>query len=337
MSQLEYYGQDPRAILPHQAGLKAWGIVLIIFGASAGLFAVLALVSAAVLSSNLVPKANQQDPLALLAGVGVYVVAAAFLISMGIGSLKGRRWVRPLMMIATSLTISSGVIAVVPLVLGIIRYVQHPAAKPAAAPALPFDPILLGFAFGGCFVLVLMVILPVSLLWFYGRATVQSTLDLTDPRRYWTDRCPLPVLGWSIACVIGGVTLLSYALHGIFPCFTIVLVGVPAYAVILMLASMAIIGGILSYFQNLLGWLISFTAALVLSASFIIFSFLGNQRMYIDLTLQKLPAASRVAAEPFAGYGMIGPVLMYLAAVVYAIWLRARFKTTAVVPAFPAA
>jgi hypothetical protein len=333
MSQIDYYyGQNPQVLLPHQGGLKAWGIVLIVFGALSALFAVLALAFVVMITSNMVPRAQRQDPLALLAGVGVYAVAAVVLIWLGIGSLKGQRWVRPLVIVANSLIISSAVISLIPLSLSIFRVMQ----RPPQATSLAANAALLGLAGGGCFAVCFMIGLPAGMLWFYSRSSVQITLDVLDPHRHWTDRCPLPVLGWAVTCVILGVMFAASALHGIFPCFNAVLAGTAAYTAIAAMSACLIVGGILSYLQNPVGWLISIAAVIVLAASYDTFFFLGDQHLLMNLTLRNLPIASRRAAEPFAGYSVISPALMYIAATAYAVWIRRRFREPVAVPDFPA-
>jgi hypothetical protein len=224
------------------------------------------------------------------------------------------------------------------MVLGIIHYELHPLAKPIAAPAMPFDPLIIGFAFGGCFALLLLVGLPLVLLRFYARSSVQTTLDLMDPHPYWTDRCPLPVLGWAIACVVGGIGFASSAIYQVFPFFTSMLTGSPADAAILCLSLMLIVGGVLSYRQNPLGGLMTMAAFIVLAASFSTFAVLGDHHKYLDQIFRTMPAAQRQTAEQFAGNGLMGFVsaaLMYGAAVVFGLVFRSRFGQKVNAPAFP--
>ena len=85
MSQLNYYGADPRVALPHRGGLVAWGIVLIVLGGLAVLLTVFSLVFAIAMAANLIPGIKGQSPATFFVAIPVYTVAR------GLSNLDGHR------------------------------------------------------------------------------------------------------------------------------------------------------------------------------------------------------------------------------------------------------
>jgi hypothetical protein len=61
------------------------------------------------------------------------------------------------------------------------------------------------FAIG--FNFVLMVVLPGLLVLFYGSKDVKATVERRDTRPRWTDRCPLPVLAFSLLAGCAAVSI----------------------------------------------------------------------------------------------------------------------------------
>ena len=335
MSQIPYYSPDPIQHLPHRSGLAAWGVTLIVFGSLAGLFGLIALLSAIAFISGLFPNPGGQSPSNFIVLIGIYAVAAVALIWLGIGSRRGRRWVRPLMIVGTLLVAIGGLSSLAALVMQVVSLTRHPPAATSATPGLPasFLPITMGI--GGCFVFVLAEILPLIMLWFYARPSVQETLDILDPHPRWTDRCPLRILAWCGACFLMGLGLLALVFKPCLPFFTAILVGLPAIAVALVLTILMLAGVYLCYKQNTIGWAMTFIGTLVLAASNITFALVGDHKLYFSLAMKNLPPASRDMAERMAANLWIAPGITYLAALLYALWLLKRFKEPVTPPLFP--
>jgi len=183
-------------------------------------------------------------------------------------------------------------------------------------------------ASSGCAVFLFMGVLPLVLLWFYGQPSLKATLEVMDPQPRWTDRCPLPVHVWSVACLMLAFQLLSLAATAVFPFFNSVLAGVSADVVALTLAALFIIGAVLCFNLSKVGWLMTFVATLFLAGSYVTFSLIGDRDVYIDQILQSyhLPKASQVFAEQMSRAGWIGPAIMYGLAICYVLWLWKQFK-----------
>jgi hypothetical protein len=332
MSQLDYYGQDPLNNLPHRGGLAGWGITMIIFGSLSALMALVAVGSAIVFSMGIVPNAQGQSPVTMLVGGGVYVVAAVVLIWLGIGSRQGKRWVRPLVIAGASMTAVSGLASLTPLIIGTISLARHPSTRPAAPGLPPYFEVMI-LACGGVFVLLLTEVLPIIMLWFYGRKSVQDTLDQTDPNPRWTDRCPLPVLTWCLACALLGFGLMFAAVKGVFPFYNAVLVGLPAYITTAALGIMLLCGGILCFRMNPIGLVLSLIVSLILASSYGTFVFLGNTQVYLDMMFAHMPKASRDMAERMGTNPALAPAVIHIISVGYVLYLWRYFKAPTPTPA----
>jgi hypothetical protein len=336
MSRLEYYRQDPYEHLPHRGGLVAWGITLMVFGIIAGLIAFVILGLSAVSFMGIIPSFPVQSSAGLLMGVAIYGFASVALIWLGIGSRSGRRWVRPLMISGSSIIAVGGLSSLAPMIAGIRAAIKNPIT-PTTMPAMPANIQWISIASGGCSVILLMMVLPLILLWFYGRRSVQATLDQMDPHPRWTDRCPLPVLAWSVACLFMGTGLLFLATRGILPFFMTVLTGVLANVVILSLATLYVVGGILCFRLSRLGWLMTFIATAVIAASYLTFAWIGDHNLYVYLMFEgmHLPKASLEMAERMSGESWLQAVVTYSFAVCYVLWLWNKFRTPVASPEFP--
>jgi hypothetical protein len=343
MSQLQYYGANPADQIPHKNGLYAWGVVLIVCGGFAALMALLAIFGAIMMMSGLMPNSTRQGPALIFMGVGVYVLAAVVLIWLGLGSIWCRRWVRPLMIVGAVLTAVSGLASIVPMILGATAAMSASGSPttpgitpgitpgtlgspPGGTPALTpnVEAMILGCS--GFFLLLFFEVLPGVLLWFYGRSSVQTTLDRLDPNPRWTDRCSLPMLGWSILCVLFGCGLCFSLFKGVYPFYMTVLVDMPGLLIPLALALTLCVGGVLCYRQSDVGLMLSFIAMLLLAGSYLTFTAVGDKKLLLDLMTRDMPAQVRDQTVRISGGMTITPTITYSLAVIYAAWLFTQKK-----------
>ena len=115
LTQISYYTHDPTdPRYQAHSGLIAWGVILIVIGAFAALFALLIVIGnliASTMSSFPAPPGQTQQPAgAVLNDLGSMYSSLAMLIWTGIGSCLARRWVRPIIIIATLVCIASGIL-----------------------------------------------------------------------------------------------------------------------------------------------------------------------------------------------------------------------------------
>jgi hypothetical protein len=237
MEVVPYRSQPIAPPVPPPAGPKpeslllTGGVVLICLGGVCALLAFTiplgALVNGAGRRGSPVPSmqvlAVQVMPPTLLSGA-----MAAGLIWTGIGSIRLRRWSRPVVLCVAGVILFLGAVSLVQLAARLAYAPFDPTAalvpassarawnarqpagrsSPAAASASALAAQEQMTQVVGVAVLVLFgVVLPLAFFAIYRRPSVAIALDEADPRVVWTDRAPLPVLGLAMALAWAGVVL----------------------------------------------------------------------------------------------------------------------------------
>jgi hypothetical protein len=142
--------------------------------------------------------------------IGYYLIAFVF-IPLGYGHLKKRRWARTLALTALWFWLILGV----PLIL-VFLFVLFSAKD------LSPNGALVSVIFAGLSYLVI----PGLLIRFYQSKDARLTFETRDPKSYWTERLPLPILVLCSLFVFYAVALhIPIFFHGIFPLFGILLFG----------------------------------------------------------------------------------------------------------------
>jgi len=211
-------------------GLVLFGLVEIAVGALAA--AVVPLGLLLLLAPGLVgpglPVAVEART--LLPGLSSYAVVAGVLVTLGVGSIRARRWARSLTLVVAWLWLAAGVMAV-----GLAWFSLPDMLKgmgvdqllPAATlPAVELVALgLLG---------ALWIALPGAMILFYRRADVEATCRRRDPQPGWVDRCPPPVLSLAVVWALTGYSvLLMPAYNWVVPFFGVVLHGGTGAALLL--------------------------------------------------------------------------------------------------------
>jgi hypothetical protein len=131
-----------------------------------------------------------------IAYLGLFLaVPAVWLISMGIGSIKARRWARALLLISSWYGFIVGISA-------FIFYIYDKIAQGAQIYEDKNSTWI-------WFMLVVFIIVPGILILFYGSKNVKATCEFRNPQISWTDKCPLPVLALSFIYVYMAGSMLS--------------------------------------------------------------------------------------------------------------------------------
>ncbi|MBN1640211.1 MAG: hypothetical protein JXA09_03160 [Anaerolineae bacterium] len=154
----------------------------------------------------------------IAAQVAAYYLVAAVGIPLGYGHLAGRRWTRVLVL---ALAWCWFVIGMPLSAVGAFMLFSAKALSiPIAAAAL----VLLALSY---------LTLPVLLLRFYRGRNVTATLARTDPRSYWVERLPMPVL---VLCLLYAFYILAMHapmfLGGVVPVFGALISGLEGIAVL---------------------------------------------------------------------------------------------------------
>ncbi len=214
-----------------KTGLIVFGILQIILGGFCALmvpFAIFGMIASAFLDES---SAAAMSPTMMIPGILLYVVLAAWFISMGIGSIKARRWARALLLVTSWLWLICGINGFI----FVLLFMPDMFGKMGENEQIPEGvAIFMKYAMTG-FMAVFYVIIPAVLVLFYGNKNVKATCEFRDTHVCWTDKCPLPVLALSLMFGFWVVSMLSMGLYGwTIPFFGFILSGVKGAAVVLV-------------------------------------------------------------------------------------------------------
>ena len=140
-----------------------------------------------------------------MAGLVLYGFLSMFFISAGIGTWRGRRWARTLMLVASSLWLLFGLLGTVFLFF-LIPIIRESLAS--SGTALPNSANRIIFTLLLFMTLFLNILLPAAFLFFYSRKSVKATFEWKHPRHSSLSRCPMSVLAltaWLVFCAFSSL------------------------------------------------------------------------------------------------------------------------------------
>lgn len=205
-------------------GLTVFGILTILIGCLVGLFVPLLLsvqVAAAKGASSQVPQS------VLLVGMLMYGGLAVLLVWLGVGSIMARRWARALLLIFSWSWVVIGVITFLIEAVTLPKMLARLSTAGAGHPPMYSSIIMVVMIVTGLIGVVLLILLSATLVLFYKSQHVKLTCEARDPVIRWTDRCPLPVLGYCLWSALGILIMLMSLIsrHGVVPFFGIFVTG----------------------------------------------------------------------------------------------------------------
>lgn len=334
---------EPLPFKDRRTGLKASGVVLIVMGATVGC---LMLGVGLSMLAPAVRNAPGQDWRAMVVALAMYAAVAGGCVWTGIGSLRIRRWVRPIVLsVAWGWLVMGLVTALYWLVAGpgvqqFLDTITNPAvtgATPpagggagtaAAPPGVPRGAAVAIVAFMGAVWFVLCIAVPLAFILIYQGRNVRATLEYFDREPSWTDACPVPVLALCLYLVLGALGTLTLLLYCVFPAFGVILSGPVAALVIVAFAAVMLAAAWSLYRLRPAAWWATLLLVAVLSGSWVMtarridwdeyYRRLGYPPQQIEL-MHRIGSPSPAAA---AGSGAVFAVL----GIVYLLYLRRYFR-----------
>jgi hypothetical protein len=317
-------------------GLVVFGVVQIILGLLAALMIPLAALGAFL--TRFSPGMSMR-PAQYLSGMATYALAAAVLITLGIGSIQTKRWARALTLVISWYWLITGVLitvlmtAVLPVAMRAALHAQPHAAAGSAAISAGVIAVVLTI------IIVLaasfLILVPIALIVFYGRKDVAETCRHRDPIDRWTDRVPLPVLGASVVFVAQALYLLSTGLATpLFPFFGHYLSGGPAMVWLLAFAGLDTYLALAFLRVNPIAWWIAVVAAPIrLLSMAITFGRADLMQAYAklgwsDAQMRVLSSSPLFRSHVVLWWSLISAVLFFG----YVLWIRRYFRTSAPAP-----
>jgi len=272
----------------------------------------------------LIPGATDMptDKPSLLMGAALYGLIGAAFVWAGLGSIRKRRWVRPMMLTLAWTWLAGGVLAVVvtPRLIDSLAFTAPNAAGTTELLGVVKLFVLLFLAGAG-------IVLQALFIWAYRDPDVLRTCEAHDPRPCWTERCPTQVLGLSVGLGACALIVLPMLARPALPFFTLVLTGWPAAVVLIMCALACAYLARSTYRLEMSGWWGTTSLLLLLGlATGVAFAVLDPGEMYRALGYPEAQATA-LEGSGIAGSGLgVGlSAVITLASLAYMAGIRKHF------------
>ena len=212
---------SPKNVYP-KTGLVVVGILQVLLGSFAVLAAPMMIIGMVMAKAH--PDASRPMPSVemMIPGIIMYLGIGTWLIWMGIGSIKARRWARSLIIVSSWIGLYAGLGGLIYMSLMMPDMTSDMANVEDITPAMAA--VIKWAAIG--FVALIGVIIPGTLILFYSRKKAKDTFEHRDPRIIWTDKCPLPILFLSALYAFGALSMINLGFNNwIMPFFGTILTG----------------------------------------------------------------------------------------------------------------
>jgi hypothetical protein len=317
---------SPKETKDRSTLLFAFGIVEVVLGLFCLLMAAVSGLGVAAGPSG----ATAPDPRMMVPGILFYGLLAVYYITTGIGTMRLRRWARPIVLIVSWFWLVSGVFAMAMVSTFLPKMMEQMPTPPGTTSEV------MAFA-QGCtffFFAVFYLILPGIFVSVYGSSSVRATFERRDPVARWTDRCPTPVLGLSFLLAYAALGMLFGATMPALPVFGFAVGGAASTVLCLGLAGLLAFLTLATYrlrpwawWTVLFFWLLGAASAV----SFVVRGF-DWQQFYGQMGL---PADQIAMIEKMGVFNFLktpeflGLVGFFIAgSLAFLLWVRKHFRRT---------
>lgn len=307
-----------------KTGLIIFGILEILAGAFVAFMILLMFAGQAIQAQTHTTEARLETG-ALLSVVMAYGLLALVFVTIGIGSIRARRWAR-----ALSLILFWGALIMGIFMVGIMGTVMLTVADHATAATKNI--VWVTTVIMLLVETVILIVIPIAGIIFYGNKHVKATCEARNPAACWTDHCPLPVLAFCLLTLLGAlIFLLMLFNHPVFPFFGAILHGIPAAIVSLVLAVLWLYSAWEIYRLAVIGWWIQLCALLVFGVSNVLtFTRHGildyyQAAGYGEQQLAQMKQGLEMFNENTMLWLMIIPCVLWLG---YLLWIKKYFRKT---------
>lgn len=301
-----------------RVGLIIFGIILIGSGILVALMIPVMILG--LLMSGHLPGTEPIPLRVALPSFLLYTGLAVTFVWLGIGSLKCCRWARALVLLLSWGWLIAGIISFGMNAFMLPRMVGHVPGTPEIPEAVKNIVTLVTVSMVGLF----GIVMPGSLVAFYGSRNVRETCWSRDPVTRWTDSFPLPLLAVTLILALGAVTmvLMIPTYNGVVPLFGTYVSGVPGAGILLVVALAYAFAARECFHRRLVGWWAAVALYLIGGiSSFTTFMTVGLLPMYQRMGLSELQLAriteTGISNQPwFMGF-MFVSWIAYLGFVVF--------------------
>ncbi len=228
---MENTAQNQESFKDRSGGLKAFGVVLIVIGGFNLLMIPLAVLGSIMSRTMDAGQSAGYWVFSLLVNLLTYLFLGGIFLGIGIGSIRLKRWVRPVLLSIGWVWLLLGL-----LVTAMIFFVMPKMMGNFMLPEVSDPSLIVGIVImvSGAMSILFMVLLPALLIWFYSQSSVKQTLAAKDPGPAWTDACPPPVLAMSMFYGINAVLTLLASFLGVSFILGSIITGLPAVMVTIL-------------------------------------------------------------------------------------------------------
>jgi hypothetical protein len=300
--------------------LLFFGIVEILIGAVFCLPGVIVLLALPFLSLTQ-PAAPIPSPAGVLLNLLLYFAGGAAFITLGVGTLRARRWARAIMLILAWPWLLTGVLG-----LGFLYFLMPVLDEMVSAQSgksVPFGAWV--FMFG--LLAAMSVVMPLVFIIFYSDDNVRRTFEVRHAAGSWVDGRPLPILGFAGAMWMYALLILAGVPRGATGVFGFVLTGVPAYVIGTLHALFCVWLGMEVVRMSKAGWWMNVLYAVVLHISgWLTFKYVGMERMLECMGRPELKQTVPPALlETIAGAAWWFAPISLLVWIGSLVWLRRHY------------
>jgi len=256
----------------------------------------------------------------------IYGLVAAGFIWLGIGSILARRWARAILVCLSGVGLGGGLLGCTWAIFWLPHFWALAMSQPGQ-PALPPAALATVKVITFIVLMVVYVLIPGAIFLFYRSRHVRRTCELRDPLERWTDRCPLPVLAFSLVAVLCGVcTLVMLAAIRVFPVFGVLVSGGQAVILGALFAAFSLYLAWGFYHLSPRAWWLALLGQVALEASSAIsFWRVDFADLYVRMGFDPRVAASSAQMFASPGFGWF-TVFPFLACIVWLLLIRSHFS-----------
>lgn len=236
--------------------IKAMGVLQLMLGGFSLLLAVLvllgALLSLAVAGESWAASVTVPS---VVSSVSILFLGGGFFVLVGIGSIRLKRWVRPLVLSLMWPALIVGVldfglsIYLIPMLFDAVTL-----AGGAEGAGLPGTVVSVVVFVSLSMIFIVGIVVPGAQVLLYQGAAVKQTLEERDPEPGFVDRCPAPVFGLAVGFVLCGLLQLSLIGYGVAPFFGVLLTGAAAVGALLAELALSLVVAVFVYRGSLRGF-----------------------------------------------------------------------------------
>ena len=315
MEQIWWKGDSAK---DYSLGLSVFGVLEILLGIFCFSLAMLLLI---VVSTN---GLHGMKPIHYGLSMGLLFYLTGWFIVMGLGSIKAQRWARALLMVGAWVSVFFGT-----LTLTLVLYILPEAYNLVLDSGWVSPSAALGILnFSITVMVLLLVVLPLASVVFYGLEGVKVTCERRNSSPCWTDRCPLPLLAMSFISILGSLSIIAGATtHYVVFLFGRLASGFLGALVIMLISLASGYIGWGAYTRRMHAWWGAYALVLLTSSSMMLtFAELDMAELYMHMGY----ASEQI--ETLQGFQPINPALLTflsgvwgIMACAFLVWVRDCF------------